>query len=119
MRRIVFTPRLALVSAALAASLALPLGAAQAAPTEAQLAEGKALFQKDAKPMACAVCHTMKDAGTTGSLGPDLDELQPSQDQILAVLRDGSGPMPSFADTLSESQREAVAAYVVWATQPH
>lgn len=107
-----------------AAVIALACGAlaiAAASPTvagEAALAEGKILFQQGAVP-ACAVCHTLQDAGASGAIGPDLDELQPNRDQILAVLRDGSGPMPSFADSLTDEQRQAVADYVVWATQPH
>ena len=32
-------------------------------------ARGKALFQK-----TCAACHTLADAGTTGTVGPNLDE---------------------------------------------
>ncbi|WP_366140717.1 cytochrome c [uncultured Castellaniella sp.] len=93
------------------------VAASPAAADEATLAEGKALFQKDAVP-ACAVCHTLKDAGASGAIGPNLDELQPGKDQILAVLRDGSGPMPSFAESLTEEQRQAVADYVVHATHP-
>lgn len=82
----------------------------------AQLEEGKLLFQKQAQP-ACATCHTLKDAGASGNIGPDLDDLQPSREQILAVLRDGSGPMPSFDDSLTPEQMDAVAAYVLAATQ--
>lgn len=85
-------------------------------PDAAQLQEGKVLFQKGAVP-ACAVCHTLKDAGATGAIGPDLDELQPTQQQVLSMMRDGGGAMPSFEESLTESQREAVAAYVVHATQ--
>ena len=32
-------------------------------------ASGKTLFQKN-----CAACHTLADAGTTGTVGPNLDE---------------------------------------------
>ena len=82
----------------------------------AQLKEGKLLFTKQAQP-ACVVCHTLKDAGSTANIGPDLDELRPDRDQILAVLRDGSGPMPSFEDSLTPEQMDAVAAYVIAATR--
>ncbi|WP_322998561.1 cytochrome c [Castellaniella sp.] len=105
---------MALACGALAIAAASPASAA----SEAALAEGKVLFQKGAVP-ACAVCHALQDAGASGSIGPDLDELRPNRDQVLAVLRDGSGPMPSFAESLTEEQRQAVADYVVWATQPH
>lgn len=97
----------------LSASLAV---ATAAEPDAAQLQEGKVLFQKGAVP-ACAVCHALVDAGATGAIGPDLDELQPTRQQLLSMMRDGGGAMPSFEDTLSEAQREAIAAYVVHATQ--
>ncbi len=93
-------------------------GAALAdAPDAARLEEGRVLFQKNAVP-ACAVCHTLEDAQATGPIGPDLDELQPDRDQVLAALRDGGGAMPSFMETLTQAQREVVADYVVWATHP-
>ena len=88
------------------------------APDAARLEEGRALFQKNAVP-ACAVCHTLRDAQATGPIGPNLDELQPDRDQVLAALRDGGGAMPSFAETLIQEQREIVADYVMWATHPH
>ena len=89
-----------------------------AAPAAARLEEGRALFRKNAVP-ACAVCHTLQDAQATGPVGPNLDELQPDRDQVLAALRDGGGAMPSFEESLTQEQREAVADYVVWATHPH
>lgn len=90
--------------------------AAAAQPDAAQLQEGKVLFQTGAVP-ACAVCHTLADAAATGAIGPDLDELQPTRQQLLSMMRDGGGAMPSFEETLTESQREAIAAYVVHATE--
>ncbi len=97
-------------------ALLLAAATAQAADP-AQLAAGKLLFQTQAVP-ACAVCHTLKDAGAAGTIGPDLDELQPDRDQVLAALRDGVGIMPSFADKLSAEQIEALVSYVVSATHP-
>jgi cytochrome c553 len=89
--------------------------AAAEAPSQAQIDAGKAVFMKQAAP-TCATCHTLKDAGASGAIGPDLDELKPSEQQIRAVLRDGSGAMPSFEGTLSKEQLDAVTAYVYWAT---
>lgn len=74
--------------------------------------EGKVLFTTGAKPIACAVCHTLADAGSAGAIGPDLDELQPSKEQILKVMQEGMGAMPSFAESLSDEERDAVATYV-------
>ncbi|GHC53783.1 hypothetical protein GCM10010096_27740 [Alcaligenes pakistanensis] len=74
--------------------------------------QGKTLFASSAKPIACAVCHTLADAGSAGAIGPDLDELQPSKEQILKVMKEGMGAMPSFAQTLSDEERDAIATYV-------
>ena len=82
---------------------------------QALLEQGKTLFQSGATP-ACAICHALDDAGAAGAIGPDLDELKADLDRIKKVLAEGMGVMPSFADTLSEEQRDAVAAYVVHAT---
>ena len=79
------------------------------------LARGKVLFQT-ATP-ACAVCHTLEDAGATGGVGPNLDELKPGLEQVRRALIDGVGVMPSFADTLSEDDLNAVAEYVVSASK--
>lgn len=82
----------------------------------AKLEKGQALFMSKAVP-ACAVCHALQDAGAAGTIGPDLDALKPSYDQVRAALRDGVGVMPSFAATLDEDALDAVAAYVVHATK--
>lgn len=104
--------------AAMATATAFVLGAAPALAQDAdadQLALGKQVFSEDATP-TCATCHALADADASGPVGPDLDDLQPSHDQILAALRDGPGAMPAFADSLSEEQMEAVAAYIVSVT---
>lgn len=75
------------------------------------LAEGKALFTKGAVP-ACAVCHTLKHAGSTGEVGPVLDELKPSADRVATALRSGVGMMPSYKGQLTEAQILAIARYV-------
>jgi cytochrome c6 len=72
---------------------------------------GKALFTQGAVP-ACAVCHTLKDAGATGDVGPVLDELKPSADRVITALRNGVGIMPSYKDTLTDAQIRAIARYV-------
>ncbi|HLR13708.1 MAG TPA: cytochrome c [Burkholderiaceae bacterium] len=82
---------------------------------DVNLDEGKVLFQSDATP-ACAICHALKDADATGGIGPDLDELQPAKDRIIKAMEEGTGPMPSFSDSLSDEQMEAIADYVVHAT---
>lgn len=85
-------------------------GLANAQPTDAAYLAGKALFLK-AVP-ACAVCHTLKDAGSEGAIGPVLDEIKPDAARVARALRDGLGSMPSYRATLSDEQIAALARYV-------
>jgi len=64
----------------------------------------------------CASCHTLKDAGSTGTVGPNLDQAKPSLDKALLRVTYGKSPMPAFKGTLTEQQIADVAAYVVQAT---
>jgi mono/diheme cytochrome c family protein len=61
---------------------------------------------------SCGGCHTLADAGTTGAVGPNLDDSQPSYELALDRVTNGQGGMPSFSSTLSEEQIADVAAYV-------
>ena len=61
---------------------------------------------------ACGSCHTLGDAGTSGTIGPNLDAASPSHDKVVERVTNGQGVMPSFKDTLSEQQIQDVAAYV-------
>ena len=60
----------------------------------------------------CASCHTLADAGATGTIGPNLDATKPSVELAVERVTNGAGAMPSFADTLSEEQIQEVAMYV-------
>ena len=85
-----------------------------AAPsTKGDPAAGKAIFTGSA---GCSGCHTLKDAGATGSVGPNLDQLKPADAAIRTQVENGGGPMPAFKDTLSAKQIDDVAAYVFTAT---
>ena len=70
---------------------------------------GKEVFLGTA---GCASCHTLSDAGSTGAVGPNLDDAQPSEELVLDRVTNGQGGMPSFSSTLSEQQIADVAAYV-------
>jgi cytochrome c553 len=61
---------------------------------------------------ACGGCHTLADAGTSGTVGPNLDDAKPSFDLVVERVTNGSGAMPPFKDTLSDQQIRDVAAYV-------
>ncbi len=82
-----------------------------AADNADQLALGKKLFSQTATP-ACALCHTLKDAGSQGAVGPILDELKPDAARVANALRNGLGNMPAYKGTLSEAQIQALALYV-------
>jgi len=60
----------------------------------------------------CGTCHTLSDAGTTGAIGPSLDEIAVTADQVEQQVRVGGGGMPAFEDTLSDEEIQEVAAYV-------
>jgi cytochrome c6 len=76
--------------------------------------EGRRLFT--GLTPACALCHTLKDAGATGAVGPSLDELRPDRERVVKALRNGVGQMPPFAH-LTDAQVQALARYVEAATK--
>jgi len=61
---------------------------------------------------ACGGCHTLADAGSSGAVGPNLDETQPSEELVVDRVTNGLGGMPAFSSTLSEQQIADVAAYI-------
>jgi mono/diheme cytochrome c family protein len=69
---------------------------------------GKAVFAS----AGCGGCHTLKDAGSSGNVGPNLDQLKPSQAIVVKQVTNGGGGMPPFKGQLSPAQINAVAAYV-------
>jgi cytochrome c6 len=64
----------------------------------------------------CASCHTLKDAGSTGTVGPNLDQAKPPLSRAVARVTKGQGQMPPFKGTLSDKQIADVTAYVVTKT---
>jgi mono/diheme cytochrome c family protein len=74
--------------------------------------DGEAIFASN----GCGSCHTMEAAGSSGTVGPNLDETKPSRDLVVDRVTNGAGAMPAFADSLSEGQIAAVADYVVAST---
>lgn len=69
--------------------------------------DGKSIFSAN-----CAACHTLADAGTSGTIGPNLDEAKPSKDLVVDRVTNGKGAMPSFESSLDAAQIQAVADYV-------
>jgi mono/diheme cytochrome c family protein len=75
---------------------------------EGDAAAGKQVFAS----AGCGGCHTLADAGSSGAVGPNLDDATPDHELVVERVTNGQGAMPSFADQLSEEQIQDVAAYV-------
>ena len=87
-------------------------------PVPAQYAKGDPAAGKQVfLTVGCKGCHTLKDAGATGTVGPNLDEVKPPLGRVVERVVNGKGAMPPFKGTLSTKQIADVAAYVVKATQ--
>ena len=69
--------------------------------------DGKTIFTAN-----CGSCHTLADAGTSGNVGPNLDNAKPTRDKVVTQVTNGGGAMPSFKGTLDPGQIQAVADYV-------
>ena len=72
-------------------------------------AAGKAIFTA-----SCGGCHTLADAGTSGAVGPNLDESKPSTELVVTRVTQGKGSMPVLG--LEPQQIADVAAYVTAST---
>ena len=60
----------------------------------------------------CASCHTLAAAGSTGTVGPNLDQLKPSDALVVHQVTNGGGGMPAFGSSLSKAQIQSVALFV-------
>ena len=69
--------------------------------------DGKSIFAA-----TCGSCHRLSDAGTSGTVGPDLDSSEPPKALVVDRVTNGKGQMPSFRGSLDLKQIQAVAAYV-------
>ncbi|HEY8723110.1 MAG TPA: c-type cytochrome [Gaiellaceae bacterium] len=90
---------------------------AQAVSVPAQYKSGDAVAGKTVFETAgCKGCHTLKDAGATGTVGPNLDQVKPPLSKVVTQVLNGGPQMPPFKGSLSAKQIADVAAYVVKAT---
>jgi mono/diheme cytochrome c family protein len=73
--------------------------------------DGAAIFKAE----GCGGCHTFKAAGSTGTVGPNLDQLASALTlaKVVHQVTVGGAPMPSFKGTLTAAQIQAVAQYVI------
>ena len=64
----------------------------------------------------CGACHTLQAAGSTGAIGPNLDQNKPQMLQIIAAVTNGIGVMQAWKDILTYEEIQAVAYYVFSST---
>ena len=110
--------------AKLAELAAGPAGRRAAAAAAAARPTARRCSRTPPQPTACASCHTLADAGATGTTGPNLDEVVPdlsderaSSESIVdpdAEIAEGFQPglMPRYGDSLSEEQVDALVKYL-------
>ena len=58
----------------------------------------------------------MEAAGSSGNVGPNLDDSKPDAALVLDRVHNGQGAMPAFEGQLSEQEIADVVAYVVQST---
>ena len=62
--------------------------------------------QADLRLAGCGSCHTLADAGSTGTIGPNLDDAKPTKELAVDRVTNGAGAMPSFKGQLTDAQIE-------------
>ncbi len=72
-------------------------------------ADGKAIFNS----AGCSGCHTLKAAGSTGTVGPNLDQSTKDEAGVIKQVTNGGAIMPPFKGKLTPAQIKAVAHFVV------
>ncbi len=90
------------------------------APEEAAAAGAEGEEEAAATPAGeifvqnCGTCHTLAAAGTTGSVGPNLDQLKPSAPTVEKQVTNGGGAMPAFGKTkiLTPKEIKEVSGFV-------
>jgi mono/diheme cytochrome c family protein len=101
-------PTIALLVLATVAAAGCGGGSGAGTHTTGSASSGAKLFTS----VGCSTCHTLKAAGAHGQVGPDLDQLKPTEAAVARQVTHGGGGMPAFAKTLDATQIRAVAHYV-------
>ncbi len=74
--------------------------------------KGSGLFASS----GCGSCHTLAAAHSTGTVGPNLDQLKPDYRTVTSQVTNGGGAMPAFKSRLTPQQIADLSAYVVDST---
>jgi hypothetical protein len=76
--------------------------------TGAEASRGAAVFAS----AGCGSCHTLSDAGSKGTTGPDLDRVRLDVRRVVEQVGRGGNGMPAFDRELTYRQIAAVAEYL-------
>jgi mono/diheme cytochrome c family protein len=109
----------ALVRPAALAMLALAFGAGCGGGHKDSV-KGASSSSPGAKVFAdagCGNCHTLKAAGSSGKVGPNLDDAQPDAEKVRRQVENGGAGMPPFGDKLSDKEIADVADFVSSSTR--
>ena len=79
--------------------------------SSAAFAAGKSVFAS----AGCSGCHTLKAAGASGTVGPNLDQAKPPKALVIDRVTNGRRAMPPFKGQLSRQQIDDVATFVAQA----
>jgi len=71
--------------------------------------KGKEIFLNEGN---CATCHALKDAGSNGMVGPNLNDIRPVAERVKNSVTNGIGVMPAYQGILSDEEIDAVSYYV-------
>src|SRR5437667_10301132 len=83
-------------------------GSKGSAGSSAASSEGAKVFASS----GCGSCHTLAEAKTKGTVGPNLDALKPEAERVARQVRNGGPGMPSFSQKLSPLKIQQVADFV-------
>jgi uncharacterized membrane protein len=96
-------------AALLALAIALePDDRTSATPAPGAVEAGRSVFAS----AGCGSCHTLADAGATGTIGPNLDAATPSAALVVERVTNGRGAMPAFRGRLTSQEIADLGAYV-------
>jgi outer membrane protein assembly factor BamB len=102
-------------------TITTPPATTTTAPTTTTTPEsgGSAALGKQVFSQNCASCHTLAAANASGTVGPNLDQLQPDEATVKRQVENGGGAMPAFKGRLSPAEIDAVSQFVAKNANPN
>jgi mono/diheme cytochrome c family protein len=96
-------------------AVAVYVASVAARPREGSAAGGGGGDADDPKSIFtsnCGSCHTFEDAGSAGTIGPNLNESSADVAAMEEQIRKGGNGMPAFEGQLTDEQIKALAEYL-------